>query len=726
MPGRTGSTLGAESFPRAGKSCPAMSTHPNASYLKVPYQQAAPWRKTFRVLLMIALAAPAAATGDTLYQFGNPTADEQAYIEYINRARANPAAEAARLAATTDPDILKAYAYFSVNLATMQNEIKVIPAAQPLAPNANLTNAARGHSQWMLANATQSHNETNPNNTTEDRINASGYDWWNYGESVAGATVNPWHGHAGFEVDWGPGGSGGMQAGRGHRVNNHFGDFREIGVGVVNGTNGSMGPQLVTQDFGDPYDAQPFGTGVAYYDLNGNNFYDAGEGIGGLNVSMTGVTYYCTSAGGGGWAVPIPTDGTTRTVTFAGLGINQTRSLVIPENMNAKTDLKLTYAPPSITSVASAPAGSPHNFTFTGIGGATGYKVNRWNVAPAQTELCNSLTEVTTSTSAGYPVLNTAVKQEGSGSFHLANPGFIGNQIVELKTLFHGQSSPSLTFQSRLRNTTSDERHRVQVKEDGSTVWQEVYSQTGGTAEANFSAKTVNLPTMANKEFKVRFILSFAGGSSYGSTADDFGWFIDAIAFTQMGALTNNFAETLATTSRSYTLPAGNYQLSVSPIISGVEFPNADQNFMATGGPPPPSYTTWASSAETSGSLPAGTIANNPNGDQDKDGRPNLVEYAFGCSPVNPGDAATRLPAIQSGGPDFKIRYVKDTALADVTVTPIASSDLTNWKAPGDSGAPAGFNDSLISTAGNLQTREATIPAAAGAGWFVKVRVVKP
>ncbi len=68
------------------------------------------------------------------YDFGNPSAEEQAYIELINRARANPPAEGARLAATTDSKILSAYSYFSVDLALMQSEFNALPALPPLAP----------------------------------------------------------------------------------------------------------------------------------------------------------------------------------------------------------------------------------------------------------------------------------------------------------------------------------------------------------------------------------------------------------------------------------------------------------------------------------------------------------------------------------------------------------------------------------------------------------------
>ena len=56
----------------------------------------------------------------TQWTIGEPTNEEQYYLELINRARANPAAEGARLAAIADPDIQTAYGYWNVDLALMQ------------------------------------------------------------------------------------------------------------------------------------------------------------------------------------------------------------------------------------------------------------------------------------------------------------------------------------------------------------------------------------------------------------------------------------------------------------------------------------------------------------------------------------------------------------------------------------------------------------------------------
>ena len=510
----------------------------------------------------------------TLYTFGNPTANDQSYIELINRARANPPAEGARLAVATDPGILSAYKQFGVDLTMMRNEFNVIAVAGPLAPNEKLTKAARGHTQWMFDNSTQSHDETNPANTPGQRITAAGYDWNTYGENIFAYAESTWYGHVGFQVDWGPGGTGGMQNPRGHRNSIHNPNFMEIGVGTLDGTNGAVGPQLVTQDFGTEFNSPVFATGVAYYDLNSNNFYDAGEGISGLAVKVNGASYYCLTAIGGGWVVPIPTTAGTRTVTFSGLGISQSTNVVVASS-NKKIDLKLAYTPPKINSPAGALAGDVYSIDFSAVGGATGYKWNRWNMVSAAAENCNSLTNVKASTTSAYNVLNTVVKKQGTASFHLVNPGAIGNQIIQLNSLYHGGTTPSMAFQSWLRTSTSSESHKVQVQVDGSTLWQDVYSQTGGTAEASFSSKKVNLSSMAGKSFRIRFILSFASGSTYANTGDNFGWFIDAINFTGISKLTKNVSQTILATQSSFIPTVGTYLISVAPVISGIGFPGS-------------------------------------------------------------------------------------------------------------------------------------------------------
>ena len=316
------------------------------------------------------------------------------------------------------------------------------------------------------------------------------------------------------------------------------------------------------------------------------------------------------------------------------------------------------------------------------------------------------------------------MKQQGSSSFHLENSTG-ASQSIELKGLYFGQASPSLSFQSSVRYATTAETFRVQVKEEGGTVWQNVYSQTGtnGSGESAFSLRSAALTAMANKAFRVRFLLNHSGSYFGGYSGDSFGWFIDAVSFTNVSELSNPTTTLLTGTSATFTPLATNYLMSVSPMISDTPFPASYQLLTVTDPPPAPepSFTTWAADFETSASLPAGTLSD-PNGDHDHDGKTNLIEYAFGSSPVSGNDSPATLPAAFATETHFVLRYQCDTSLTDLTYTPQSCPVIENWKAPGEAGAPVGFTDELISTEGGIQTREAKIPRSA-ATCFLRIRV---
>jgi hypothetical protein len=291
------------------------------------------------------LNSPTAATAQ-LYSIGSPTNEEQFYLELINRARANPPAEGLRLATTTDPNVLSAYVSFGVNLVLMQTQFTLIPSAPPLSMNATLTTAARAHSQNMLQNNYQGHNGPDGSLTTRLQAYTSGANGWSLGENVYAYSKSVWYGHAGFEVDWG--GTvvtGGMQSPPGHRQNIHSTGFREAGIGVVlgsNGGSGGVGPQLVTQDFGSVGGLFPFVTGVVYRDLNHNGFYDPGEGLGGVTVTVSNANSYAVTASSGGYSVPVPGGG-NYIVTFSGgsAPTNQ-KTVTVVSDQNVKADYVVT------------------------------------------------------------------------------------------------------------------------------------------------------------------------------------------------------------------------------------------------------------------------------------------------------------------------------------------------------------------------------------------------
>ncbi|MGK0186328.1 MAG: subtilisin family serine protease/subtilisin-like proprotein convertase family protein [Verrucomicrobiales bacterium] len=107
----------------------------------------------------------------------------------------------------------------------------------------------------------------------------------------------------------------------------------------------------------------------------------------------------------------------------------------------------------------------------------------------------------------------------------------------------------------------------------------------------------------------------------------------------------------------------------------------------------PTGYDAWAIEQFSGSSKTSAELA-----DPDHDGRPNLVEYALNSNPILPktgtGITTERL------GDYARIRYVTDKSKSDITYVLKSSTDLSHWNS-----LPA----SVISTNGNLETREASI-----------------
>ena len=678
-------------------------------------------------VLTLGLCA-AAAEAQSLWSIGSPTDQEQHYLELINRARANPAAEGHRLASSTDPNIISTYSYFGVNLTQMQSEMSALPVAPPLAMNAKLLQSSRAHSDDQFANAFQGHTGTNGSHIP-DRMTAAGYSSSFYAENVYAYSKSTGFGHAGFEVDWGSG-SGGMQSDRGHRAIVHAG-FREVGIGIREGTNGSgtgaVGPQIVTQDFAIAAGTTtPFVTGVAFYDVNGNNFYDPGEGIGGVTVNVDGAGYHAVTAASGGYAVPVPLGAASRTVTFSGLGFNAAATANLTGTNNTKVDLKPAYILPSVNGPGNPVVGTGNSYSLTTLGGATAYDWRMMRKTYAAIDGANDTTRVNSSVS-GYAAVTTGTKQEGSGSYHLAMPsGSV--QTITYRASFRGLDAPVLRYQSRLAAATTSQRAYVQVSTDAGSSWNTVDSQSGsgGNGQSNFNLRTVALTAMAGRDFLLRFSFTLAGTSFFPSTNNSTGWFIDAVSFTDILDTTGAVITGIGGSPSFTFAPAdtGTWMLFGCPVISGRprEFgPGLEVAAVTT--PPPPVFASWAAGFESSAGLAAGTIANAPASDHNNDGVANLMAYALGLSPVAPSSASLPVPVPAAG--ILRLDYPRRTDHADVSLTPQISLNLQTWFSPGQAGAPAGFVDTLQSTAGSVQSRRASIPIVPGQKYWLRLRAVK-
>ncbi|UYV37196.1 CAP domain-containing protein [Rhodobacteraceae bacterium D3-12] len=275
-----------------------------------------------------------------------PTAFEQELLEMINRARLDPAGEFDALivdaASQTgaSAEITNALRYFGVDATAFGEQMAAYDAVAPLAWNLALSSAAQDHSDEMIAADAQSH-QLPGESGLGDRISAAGYNnWTNLSENVYAYTKSALYGHAGFVIDWGyddedySGNSrlsdwqtlgDGMQDPAGHRNTIMSATLTEVGIAAVaeNNNSTSVGPYVVTQDFGSRWDYAAQLLGVVIEDQDGDRFYDAGEGLGGITVTITnsgGQVATTTTWSSGGYQVSLSPG--SYTVDFSGAGLS--------------------------------------------------------------------------------------------------------------------------------------------------------------------------------------------------------------------------------------------------------------------------------------------------------------------------------------------------------------------------------------------------------------------
>ncbi|MBV7257755.1 DUF4114 domain-containing protein [Pacificimonas sp. WHA3] len=281
-----------------------------------------------------------------------PTSFEQLQLELINRFRVDPGGEYARLVVGgtgITPDIESAIRFFGVDLDALQVQLAGLDAAAPLAWNANLATAADAHSQAQIHADQQSH-QLPGEPGLGDRLRNAGYEFSAAAENVFAFTEDALQGHAGFIIDWGydevRGASSvsdydasgnllpnfasigdGIQDPPGHRDNLINDRYTEIGIAALAETNPntSVGPFVVTQNLGSRFDYQAQFLGVVVNDLDRDNFYDIGEGLGGVTVTLTNVSteeiFTTTSFASGGWQLAAPSG--SYSIAFSGGGLTQ-------------------------------------------------------------------------------------------------------------------------------------------------------------------------------------------------------------------------------------------------------------------------------------------------------------------------------------------------------------------------------------------------------------------
>ena len=288
----------------------------------------------------------------------HPSAEEQLFLELANRARSYPQKELGRL--VLDPesqigitdDITSALRFFDVNMAELARQFASLEAVPPLAWNDALAQSADTHSQLMIDFDKQSHNLPGEPSLLQ-RTREAGYEPpLTIAENVFAFAKDAVHGHAGFHIDWGNTETG-IQEPPGHRIAIMNDAFTEIGLSAIAETDPgtSVGPMVVTQHFGSRFDYTPQLGGVVFDDLDGDGFYDIGEGLGDITVTATGVAgaFETRTWDAGGYQMELPAG--SYTVTFSGSALD------------GKVTLETTFGNENVKLDALAAAASAENIT---------------------------------------------------------------------------------------------------------------------------------------------------------------------------------------------------------------------------------------------------------------------------------------------------------------------------------------------------------------------------
>ena len=273
-----------------------------------------------------------ALEGRALFAAVTPSANEVLLVELINRARANPSAEASRFG-------------IALNEGVPAEDTISTSAKQPLAINPYLTDAARKHSQWMIDNDTFSHTGSG-GSSPQQRMTSAGYVFggsYQNGENIAynGTTgsMNLANGtiqnHEILFVD-------DDYPDRGHRTNMLTEGYKEVGAGVAGGVYNIYNAAMLTEDFARTGTGS-FLCGVAYADtVSNDDFYTVGEGLGGVTVTAknnsTQATTSTTTWDSGGYSLALAAGTYTVTATGGALGGTVTYQNVVIGSSNVKRD----------------------------------------------------------------------------------------------------------------------------------------------------------------------------------------------------------------------------------------------------------------------------------------------------------------------------------------------------------------------------------------------------
>ncbi|MEZ6135242.1 MAG: Ig-like domain-containing protein [Pirellulaceae bacterium] len=405
----------------------------------------------------------------------NPTAAEQEFLQLVNRFRVDPVGEYARLISVASPitarnPIFQAELdFFSVNGNTLRSEMLSLRPASPLAWDDGIQRFTASHNAAMInSNPPQQFHSDGVARRQQLIANGVNLRLANgelvTSENVYGFAKSALHLFAGYVIDWGNG-PGGMQTGRPHRVSLGNDTFEHFGGTITSFGGANFGPLVNTNVLANIENPPVMAVGAVFEDENNSGWYEAGEGIGGVNIVFSGAagTFTTTALSAGGYQIELPAGTYTATATGGGMAHPVVLNNIVVSNKNVWKNL--IYDPDAIPADGS----EPNNST----GAATELTGRDQTLGNRSIHLPNDV---------DYFRLQPA--STGSASFRIQFSHAAGNLDMQLLNASGAVIATS-------NSTTNDESITAQVTR-GATYFVRVYS-VGGAVNGSYSL-TVDTP----------------------------------------------------------------------------------------------------------------------------------------------------------------------------------------------------------------------------------------
>ncbi len=262
----------------------------------------------------------------------DPTGGEQELLQLVNRFRTDPQGEFSRLIATTSPLIARDSVlqldldYAQVNGSALQAQLAGMQPVPPVAWNDAISSFAAAHNTRMLATSPPQQFHSNSLERRNALINAGVNLRIAAGEKITAENVfgygkSALHTFAAFVIDWERGGPNGMRSDVGHRMAISNSDFEQVGQAITPFAGSGFGPQVTTQVFANIESPRAMVVGAVFEDRNFSRWYEAGEGLGNVQIVFSGTagTFTTQSLGAGGYQVALPAGTYTATATGVGM-----------------------------------------------------------------------------------------------------------------------------------------------------------------------------------------------------------------------------------------------------------------------------------------------------------------------------------------------------------------------------------------------------------------------